>query len=44
MSEPMDAAPTRTDRIGALELEVARQREELEDLKRQFADFRKQFE
>jgi len=44
MSEPMDTAPSRTDRIGVLELEIARQREDLEDLKRQFADFRKQFE
>lgn len=34
----------RMDRISVLEEEVARQREELEDLKRQFADFRRQFE
>jgi uncharacterized protein YceH (UPF0502 family) len=44
ISEPMDTAPSRTDRIGVLELEVARQREVLEDLKRQLADFRRQFE
>jgi uncharacterized protein YceH (UPF0502 family) len=37
-------AGSRTDRIGALEAEVARQRDELEELKRQFADFRRQFE
>jgi uncharacterized protein YceH (UPF0502 family) len=36
--------PSRGDRIGVLEAEVARQREELEELKRQFADFRRQFE
>jgi len=35
---------SRADRIGALEAEVGRQREELEELKRQFADFRRQFE
>lgn len=34
----------RSDRIAVLEAEVARQRGELEDLKRQFADFRRQFE
>lgn len=43
-AEPEEAGSPRSDRIGALEQEVARQREELEDLKRQFADFRKQFE
>jgi uncharacterized protein YceH (UPF0502 family) len=43
-SNAFEAAPARIDRFGALELEVARQREELEDLKRQFADFRRQFE
>lgn len=39
-----EPAPSRVDRIGILEAEVAKQREELEDLKRQFADFRRQFE
>jgi uncharacterized protein len=36
--------PTRVDRIGALEAEVAQLRLELEDLKRQLAGFQKQFE
>jgi len=34
----------RTDRIGTLENEVAQLRAEMEDLKQQFAGFRKQFE
>ena len=38
------APPPRFDRISALETETAHLREELEDLKRQFADFRRQFE
>jgi uncharacterized protein YceH (UPF0502 family) len=37
-------APQRHDRITALEIEVAQLRQELEDLKQQFAGFRKQFE
>jgi uncharacterized protein len=37
-------AQSRGDRVGVLEAEVARQRDELEELKRQFADFRRQFE
>jgi hypothetical protein len=37
------AAP-RADRVGQLEAEVARLREELESLKEQFAQFRRQFE
>lgn len=36
--------PTHPDRMGALEMEVAQLRDELEDLKQQFAVFRKQFE
>jgi uncharacterized protein YceH (UPF0502 family) len=36
--------PTRGDRIGTLETEVAQLREEVEELKRQFAGFRQQFE
>ena len=40
----LDMAQSRTDRISTLEAEVAQQREELDDLKRQFADFRRQFE
>jgi uncharacterized protein YceH (UPF0502 family) len=40
-----DAAMTpRADRMGALEAEVVQLRSELEDLKQQFAGFRKQFE
>jgi uncharacterized protein len=41
---PEPAAPVRGDRIGALESEVAQLREEVEELKRQFAGFRSQFE
>jgi uncharacterized protein YceH (UPF0502 family) len=37
-------ARPRTDRLGGLEAEVAQLRQELEDLKQQFAGFRKQFE
>ncbi len=37
------AAP-RADRISALEAELARQREEIDELKRQFTEFRRQFE
>ncbi len=37
-------AHSRSDRITALEAETARLRDELDDLKRQFADFRRQFE
>ena len=40
----MAASPGRVDRLGALEAEVARLREEVSDLTRQFAEFRKQFE
>jgi uncharacterized protein len=36
--------PTRGDRIGTLETEVAQLREEVEELKRQFDGFRQQFE
>jgi uncharacterized protein len=36
--------PARGDRIGTLETEVAQLREEVEELKRQFAGFRQQFE
>jgi hypothetical protein len=43
-SHPAETPGPRTDRISVLELEIARQRDELEDLKRQFADFRRQFE
>jgi uncharacterized protein YceH (UPF0502 family) len=42
-TEPEPTAP-RHDRITALEAEVAELRKELEDLKQQFAGFRKQFE
>jgi hypothetical protein len=44
VGETEPAAPARTDRIGVLEGEVARLRAEVEDLKREFAGFRKQFE
>jgi len=37
-------SPPRADRGGALEAEVARLRDELESLKAQFAQFRRQFE
>ncbi len=37
-------APARVDRLSALETEVAQLRNEVEDLKQQFAGFRKQFE
>jgi uncharacterized protein YceH (UPF0502 family) len=37
-------APPRSDRMSALEMEVAQLRTELEDLKQQFAGFQKQFE
>lgn len=40
---PEPAAP-RSDRLAAMEAELARLRGEVEDLKRQFADFRHQFE
>lgn len=40
----LEPAQSRVDRVSALEAEVGRQREELDDLKRQFADFRRQFE
>jgi uncharacterized protein len=36
--------PPQPSRIGALEAEIAQLRRELEDLKQQFAGFRKQFE
>jgi|SRR5579872_3432282 len=36
--------PSRTDRVAVLESELARINDELENLKRQFADFRRQFE
>jgi hypothetical protein len=42
--QPEEPAPARLDRIGGLETEIARLRSELEDLKQQFAGFRKQFE
>ena len=38
------APPPRTDRMAILETEVAQLRQELEELKQQFAGFRKQFE
>lgn len=38
------AAPGRHDRLGALESEVAQLRAEVEELKRQFAGFKQQFE
>jgi uncharacterized protein YceH (UPF0502 family) len=43
-AEPVASMPVRPDRIGVLEGEVAQLRTELEDLKRQFAGFREQFE
>lgn len=43
--EPADQSPLpRADRLAALEGEVAQLRSELEDLKQQFAGFRRQFE
>ena len=43
--EPVEpAAPAKLDRIGTMEAEIAQLRAELEDLKIQFAGFRKQFE
>jgi len=46
VAEAEEEAPMtpRADRIGALDAEVARLRGELDDLKQQFAVFRKQFE
>jgi uncharacterized protein YceH (UPF0502 family) len=46
ISQPEAETPTpqRHDRITNLEIEVAQLRQELEDLKQQFAGFRKQFE
>jgi uncharacterized protein YceH (UPF0502 family) len=38
------ARPDRPDRIGALEIEIAQIRDELENLKQQFAGFKRQFE
>jgi len=43
-SEPDQSPPPRQDRITTLETEVSQLRNELEDLKQQFAQFRKQFE
>ena len=43
-SEPEATPVARTDRIGALEAEIGRLRSEMDELKRQFADFRSQFE
>ena len=43
-TEPETPAPHRQDRVATLEAEVAQLRNELEDLKQQFAGFRKQFE
>ena len=44
-NEPaVNAAPPRADRIGALEAELAQLRGEVEELKRQFAGFKQQFE
>lgn len=40
----VNAAPPRADRIGALEAELAQLRGEVEELKRQFAGFKQQFE
>jgi len=41
---PDSPATAKSDRITALEAELARLRQEIEDVKRQFAEFRKQFE
>jgi len=43
-NEPEPPAPPRHDRMAALEADIAQLRQELEDLKQQFAGFRKQFE
>ena len=46
-AEPEAPKPARTDRpdrIGALETEIAQIRGELENLKQQFAGFKRQFE
>jgi uncharacterized protein YceH (UPF0502 family) len=43
-AQPEAIAPARSDRIAVLETEVAQLRNELEDLKQQFAGFKKQFE
>jgi uncharacterized protein YceH (UPF0502 family) len=43
-AESETPAPHRQDRVATLETEVAQLRNELEDLKQQFAVFRKQFE
>jgi uncharacterized protein YceH (UPF0502 family) len=42
--EPDTPAPARVDRLGPLEAEVAQLRSEVEDLKRQLAGFKQQFE
>jgi uncharacterized protein len=43
-TQPESPAPQRVDRIATLEAEVAQLHVELEDLKQQFAGFKKQFE
>ena len=43
-TQPDVPAPQRADRIATLEAEVAQLHVELEDLKQQFAGFKKQFE
>jgi uncharacterized protein YceH (UPF0502 family) len=43
-AEPEAPTPQRADRVAILEAEVAQLRNELEELKQQFAGFRKQFE
>jgi uncharacterized protein YceH (UPF0502 family) len=42
--EAVELLPARSDRIGALEAQIAEMRSELDDLKTQFAGFRRQFE
>ena len=42
--EPAEVAPPKHDRIGALEQQIVEMRLELDELKNQFAGFRKQFE
>ncbi len=42
--ESSSPAPPRVDRFAALEAEIARLHNEIEDLKQQFASFKKQFE